>query len=212
MKESSKHCAWFSNIEASSEDATTVKLGPLYTPQWVLHKDCIDAFLGTYTNLMNLMEEMSKDTTITGVVQSSAFTHLLNLEKFDLYYILHLLQQFFSIIHPIYVKSQSYYATTGNLDGWIQELAGALTLHSANFEKELFDECKTQALLMKIDWPKIPQVHHTCSAEEVQEFFIKLFKQVFEAAANSLVTLLSNTFPANIQLFAWSSRRFVYAS
>ena len=187
VKESPKRCSWFSNIQASSEEASTVKLRPLCTTRWVLRKNCIDAFLENYNNLMNLMEEMSEDSTITGVVRSSAFTHLLNLEKFDLYYILRLLQRLFSIIHPIHVKSQSRRATTGDLDSWIQELAGALTLNLTNFGKELFDECKMQATLMKIDLPKIPGVRRTCSAEEVEEFFVKLFKQVFEAAANSLL-------------------------
>ena len=86
---------------------------------------------------------------------------------FDLYCILCLLQRLFSIIHPIHVKSQSCRATT-DLNGWIQELTGALILNLANFGKELFDEYKTQALLMKIDLPKIPRVWCTCSAEKVE--------------------------------------------
>ena len=43
------------------------------------------------------------------------------------------------------------------------------------------------ALNMKINLPVIPQVHHASSDEEVEEFYVNLFKQVFETAANSLL-------------------------
>ena len=51
---------------------------------------------------------------------------------------------------PIHVKCQSRQATTGDLNDWIQELASALTTDQDTFGKELFAECKEQALRMKI--------------------------------------------------------------
>ena len=55
-------------------------------------KDCNDAFLVNYNNLMNMMEDMNKDTIASVAVLLSAFSYLLNLEKYDIYFILHVLQ------------------------------------------------------------------------------------------------------------------------
>ena len=45
VKESPQPCAWFAAIQASTAEPTTIKLQSLCSKQWVLHKDCIDAFL-----------------------------------------------------------------------------------------------------------------------------------------------------------------------
>ena len=77
---------------------------------------------------MNFMEEMSGDFEVSGTVRSPAFAHLLNLEKFEMYFVLRLLQRLFCINHPIHVKCQSRQATTGELNMRIQELANAQSL------------------------------------------------------------------------------------
>ena len=59
VKELPKCCGWFAAIEVSSSESTTVKLRPLCSTQWILRKDCIDAFLANYNNLMNFMEEIN---------------------------------------------------------------------------------------------------------------------------------------------------------
>ena len=111
VKESPKRCGWFAAIQASSAESSTVKLRPLCSTRWILRKDCIDAFL---ENLNNFMEEINNDTSVSAAAGSSAFSHLLNLEKFDFYFTLRLLQRLFGIIHPIHVKCQSRSATTGD--------------------------------------------------------------------------------------------------
>ena len=176
VKESPKRCAWFVAIQASTTEPTTVKLRPLCSTRWVLRKDCLDAFLANYSNLMNLMEEMNEDTSVSGNVCWSAFSHLLNLEKYDMYFILRLLQRLFGIIHPIHVKCQSRRTTTGDLNSWIQELASAPTFDLDTFGKELFAESKMHALNMKINLPVIPRVRRASSDEEVEEFYVNLFK------------------------------------
>ena len=100
---------------------------------------------------MNFMEEMSGDLEVSGTVRSAAFVHLLNLEKFEMYFVLRLLQRLFCIIHPIHVKCQSRHATTGELNMWIQQLANALSLEPDDFGKELLVESKQQALSSKIN-------------------------------------------------------------
>ena len=100
---------------------------------------------------MNFMEEMSGDLEVSGTVRSAAFVHLLNLEKFKMYFVLRLLQRLFCIIHPIHVKCQSRHATTGELNMWIQQLANALSLELDDFGKELLVESKQQALSSKIN-------------------------------------------------------------
>ena len=90
------------------------------------------------------MEKMSGDLEVSEPVRSAAFAHLLNLEKFEIYFVLRLLQQLFCIIHPIHVKCQSRHAVTGKLNMWIQELANALSLELDDFGKELFVESKQQ--------------------------------------------------------------------
>ena len=87
---------------------------------------------------MNFMEEINNDTSVFAAVRSSFFSHLLNLEKFDFYFILRLLQRLFGIIYPIHVKCQSRQATTGDLNDWIQELASALTTDLNTFGKRAF--------------------------------------------------------------------------
>ena len=67
-------------------------------------KDCIDAFLINYSNLMNFMEEMSGDLEVSRTARSVAFACLLNLEKFEMYFVLRLLERLFCSIHPIHVK------------------------------------------------------------------------------------------------------------
>ena len=104
-----------------------------------------------------------------------------------MYFILRLLQRLFGIIHPIHIKCQLRRATTGDLNSWIQELASALTFDLDMFGKELFAESKMHALNMKINLPVIPRIRRASSDEEVEEFYINLFKQVFETAANSLL-------------------------
>ena len=136
---------------------------------------------------MNFMKEMSGDLEDSGTVRSAVFAHLLNLEKFEMYFVLRLLQRLFCIIHPIHVKCQSRHAATGELKMWIQELANALSLELDDFGKELFVESKQQALSLKIDLPAISRVRHAVTDEEVQSFYINVFKQVFEKAASSLL-------------------------
>ena len=102
--ESPKRCGGFAAIQASSAELTTVKLRPLCSTRWILGKDCVGTFLANYNNLTNFMEEINDDTSVSAAVRSSAFSHLLNMEKFDFYFILHLLQRLFGIIHLIHVK------------------------------------------------------------------------------------------------------------
>ena len=52
---------------------------------------------------------------VSGTVRSAAFVDLLNLEKFEMYFVLRLLQRLFFIIHLICVKCQSCHATTDEL-------------------------------------------------------------------------------------------------
>ena len=111
------------------------------------------------------MEEMSEDLEVSEIVRSAAFAHLLNLEKFDIYFILRLLQRLFCIIYPIHVKCQSRHATTA-----ILELANALSLKLDDFGKELFVESKQQVLSLKINLPVIPRVRHAVTDEEIQSF------------------------------------------
>ena len=131
-------------IQASSAESTTVKLRPLCSTRWILRKDCVDPFLANCNNIMNFMKEINDDTSVSAAARSSAFSHLLNSEKFDFYFILHLLQRLFGIIHPIHVKCQTRQATTGDLNNWIQELASTLTTDLDTFGKELFADAKNK--------------------------------------------------------------------
>ena len=162
--------------------------------RWILRKDCIDAFLENYNNLNNFMEEINNDTSVSAAARSSAFSHLLNLEKFDFYFILRLLQQLFGIIHPIHVKCQSRQATTGDLSDWIQELASTPTTDLDTFGKELFAECKEQALHMKINLPVIPPVCRAFTDKKVEEYYVDLFRQVFEKTLSITATRNSKLF------------------
>ena len=83
---------------------------------------------------------MSGDLEVSGTVRSAAFAYLLNLEKFERYFVLCLLQQLFCIIHLIHMKCQSRHACKLNM--WIQELANALSLELIDFGKELFVKSK----------------------------------------------------------------------
>ena len=136
VKKSPKGCSWFAAIQAASEESATFNLRPLCSTKWILRKDGIDEFLINYSNSMNFMEEMSGDLEVSGTVRSAAFAHLLNLEKFDIYFVLRLLQRLFCIIHPIHVKCQSRHSRTGESNMWIQELANALSLQLDDFGKE----------------------------------------------------------------------------
>ena len=92
VKEAPKRCSWFAAIQAASGESATFNLRPLCNTRWILRKDCIDAFLINYSNLMNFMKEMSGDLEVSGTVRSAAFARLLNLEKFEMYFVLRLLQ------------------------------------------------------------------------------------------------------------------------
>ena len=52
VKESPKRGGWFAAIQASSAEASTVKLRPLCSTRWILQKDCIDAFLENYNTVI----------------------------------------------------------------------------------------------------------------------------------------------------------------
>ena len=92
------------------------------------------------------MEEMSGDLEVPGTVRSAVVAYLLNLEKFEMYFVLCLLQRLFCIIHLIHVKCQSCHTTTGELNIRIQELANALSLELDDYGKELFVKSKQQTL------------------------------------------------------------------
>ena len=62
----------------------------------------------------------------------------------------------------------------------------ALTTDLNMFGKELFAECK-QALHMKINLPVIPRVRRAFTDEEVEEYYVDLFRRVFEKAASALL-------------------------
>ena len=103
VKESPKRCSWFAAIQAASGESATFNRRPLRSTRWILRKDCIDASMFNYSNLMNFMEEMSGGLEVSGAVRSAGFAHLLNLE---MYFDLCLLQRLFCIIRPIHVKCQ----------------------------------------------------------------------------------------------------------
>ena len=117
VKESPKRCSWFAAIQAASGESATFHLRPCATKRF------------------------------SETVRSAAFAHLLNLEKFEMYFVLRLLQRLFCIIHPIHVKCQSRRATTGELNMWIHELANALSLELDDFGKELFVESKKPSFM-----------------------------------------------------------------
>ena len=146
VKGSPKRCGWFAAIQASPAESSTVKIRPLSSTRWIPQKDCIDAFLETYNNLNNFMEEINNDTSVSEAARSSAFSHLPNLEKFNFCFILRLLQRLFGIIHPIHVKCQSRQATTGDLNDWIQELASALTTDLDMFGRAFCGMQRTSAV------------------------------------------------------------------
>ena len=93
----------------------------------------------------------------------------------------------FGIINSIHVKCQSCQASTGDLNDWTQELASALTTDLDTFGKELFAECKELVLHMKINLPVIPRVHRAFIDEEVEEYYVDLFRHVFEKVASALL-------------------------
>ena len=90
---------------------------------------------------------MTGDLEVSGTVRSAALAHLPNLEKFEMYFVLRLLQRLFCIIHPIHVKCQSHQTTTGELNMWIQELANARSLELDDFGKELFSKANNKLFL-----------------------------------------------------------------
>ena len=147
LKELPKNCSWFAAIQAASGEFALFNLRPLCNTRWILQKDCIDAFLINYSNLMNFMEEMSEDLEVSGTVRLAAFAHLLNLEKFEMYFVCCLLQRLFCIIHPIHVKCQSRHSTTGELNMWIQELANALSLEFDDFGKNFLSKANNKLFL-----------------------------------------------------------------
>ena len=102
-----------------------------------------------------MMEDISKDITVSEAVLSSAFSHLLNLEKYDMHLIPHMLQQFFGINHT---KCQPRQAATGDLNAWIQELASALTSDLDTLSKKFFAESKVQAMKKKMNLPAVSRV------------------------------------------------------
>ena len=67
---------------------------------------------------------------------------------------------------------------------WIQELASALTTDQDTVGKELFAECKEQALHIKINLPVIPRVCRAFTDKKVEEYYVDLFRHVFEKAAS----------------------------
>ena len=91
------------------------------------------------------MEEINNDTSVSAAARSSAFSHLLNFEKFAFYFVLRLLQRLFEIIHPIHVKCQSRQATTGDLNDWIQELTSALITDLDTFGRAFCGMQRTSA-------------------------------------------------------------------
>ena len=107
VKESPKRFLWFAVIRAASGESAAFNLRPLCNTRWILRKDCIDAFLINYSSLMNFMEEMNGDLEVSGTVRLAAFAHLLNLEKLQMYFVLHLLQRLFCIIHPVNIVTIS---------------------------------------------------------------------------------------------------------
>ena len=88
---------------------------------------------------------MSGDLEISGTVRSAAFAHLLNLDKFEMYFVLRLLQRLFWIIHPIHAKCQSRHAATSELNMWIQELASALSLEHMTLGRDFFRKQTTSS-------------------------------------------------------------------
>ena len=186
VKEAPKCCSWFAAIQAVSGESAMFSLRPLSNTRWILQRDCIDAFLINFSNLMNFMEEISGDLEVSGTVRSAAFAQLLNLEKFEMYFVLCCLQQLFCIIHPISVKCQSCHTATAELSMWIQELVSVLSLE-LDFGKKLFVKSKQPALSLNINLPVIPRVRQAVTDEEVQSFYTNKFKQVFEKAASLLL-------------------------
>ena len=78
------------------------------------------------------------------------------------------------------------------MNTWIKELKSALTSDLDTLGKELFAESKVHALEIKINLAAVPRIRCTFSDEEKEEFYVNLFKKVFEAAMNSLIRRYSS--------------------
>ena len=73
------------------------------------------------------------------------------------------------------------------MNGWISELANALTSNLSTFAKQLFAESKVQALDVKLNLPLIPRLRRVVTDDEAEEFYVALCEKSFQAAANSLL-------------------------
>ena len=76
-----------------------------------------------------------------------------------------------------------------------------MTTDLNTFGKELFVECKEQALHMKINLPVIPRVRRAFTDEEVEEHYVNLFRRVFEKAVSALLRRYYQSQPLEIANF-----------
>uniref|UniRef100_H2XRJ7 Zinc finger MYM-type protein 1-like n=1 Tax=Ciona intestinalis TaxID=7719 RepID=H2XRJ7_CIOIN len=191
----------FREFKASS-DATSTSLRPLCPTRWVMRLPAIDAFLKQFSVVLDWLETISSDTTIDPVTRNKASSHLMSLEKFEVYFMLRIFQKLLTIINPIHVAIQKRGISIGQVRSLIEQLLSTLFASVEDRQQaiDFFLVCERSAAQMGVQTPVLPRGvgrrtariqatnHDDGTGGSIIELYSTLHCNIFQKAAAAIIS------------------------
>ena len=109
-----------------------------------MHLPAVEAFLMHYVSILDFLEALKDDASEPADNRTNADSFLQNLEKFQTYYCLRVIQKLFQMVNPTHKMYQSRKATTGEVKDWVNSLVVSLSAESVNLANaESLYDCKS---------------------------------------------------------------------
>ena len=119
-------------IEVGEFQRNNHMMSPLYPTLWVMPIPAVDAFLAHCASVLEFLETLKEDATGPTDNRAMADNLLQNLETFQMYFCLCVVQKLLLIVHPIHKMCQARKATAGDVKCWVNSLSLSLFAQGSN--------------------------------------------------------------------------------
>ena len=153
---SPKRLTSFNSFKDESELSAACSLRPLCPTRWVMRLPALNAFLEHYVVILDWLESLGRDNEMDAITRSKAKTHLLSMEKFDVYFLLRVFQKLLRIVH---VEVQKRGIGIGKVRSLMEALFSSLSWSASDHEgtQAFLDACKEYALQIGLQLPSLPR-------------------------------------------------------
>ena len=190
-----------SQIEAGEFQRINHMVRPLCPTRWVMRLPAVDSFLEHYDPILDFLEILKNDTTEPTDNRAMADNLLQNLETFQMYFCLRVVQKLLQVVHPIHKMCQGRKATAGDVKLWVNSLSLSLFAEGNNpaNANALYDAVKIVTLeTLHLNLPALPRAKRAGGArgnpsagdpvteEHIKKFYEGIYTSVMNSGARAL--------------------------